>query len=699
MKIKHFIGVGTLLLFLAALVMPLGAGAETVTDRGVNDAGQAQYTPDNLCAGAVHTTTLNDQRHAIVIGTKFKMGWENLRRQGLIPGALSPFAPMSMTEPDVAVWSPGRTVGFANVYGVNLDTGEIAWQPRPWFGPWDKGTPDPMTMFVGALIDDDGNSYVMDEDQVWSWDRDGNQRWVVDSPCTIPWIGNASIVPQGGGLIAGTCSDGTYLLMSREDGSIIDTFVLEGLNPEPCDILEPIGFLAWITGFETTPKAFGSLACGAIGLEFKITETQAMDPETGRIFQATAGSSPSEGFMRAYDIVPGGPSGWHFAEAWSSLMGASGDTSPTIHKEEGVVYASDDDGVMYAFAIDDGYPVAQSAPGLQGGFSPQIAYNNYLINANGDGIVALTLEDDIDDLVPTDKILNVAWQKTLADPDYQAVIDAAGLPVGPTIPGVTDGVPTAKYIGICTQMPDTAGIVPMVGYRMSIPVSSPLSDFMGRVFDDGGGPAMFNTFAQMYHQFDPDTGDVIPGSTIKAVPETGTTFDGGYGHRYNSQQVAFRAEFIAKLFLIMQNVVLANASPEADAFYRQDFAIGGLTANVPESYRVHTEETLTKLINWTDQAVAELDAGRLQNSFDTARMLAPNCDRQVAVMVEKGNAEGEFSNSEANQLIHRLRNQAAHEFQQARDALLGDPTPNDVKKVRRDLLKGKDRLEQCLGML
>ena len=699
MRFKHITHPGILLL-VAVLLIPLGAGAVTVTDRGVNDSGQPKhYWADNSCSGAVHTTPLNDQRYPMVVGTRWTVGWENLKRQGLIPGALSPFAPMVNTEGDLAVWSPGRTFGFSNVYGIDPETGEILWQPRPWLGEWDRGTPDPMTQFVGALMDDEGNSYVIDTDQVWSWDHDGNLRWVVDSPCEVPWIGNATIVPQGGGLIAGTCSDGIYVLMSREDGSILDTFELEGLSPEPCTIREPLGFLAWITGFETTPEAWGGLACGAIGLEFKITETLAMDPETGRIFQATAGENEETGYLRAYDVVPGGPNGWKFQVAWESPMGASGDTSPTIHEEEGVVYAGDDNGIMYAFDLEDGTPVAQSRPGLQGGFSPQIAYNNYLINANGDGVIALELKDDVDNLVPTPKILDVAWQKTVDDADYQAVIDESGVPIGPTIPGVTDGIPTAKYVGICTQTNDTAGIVPMVGYKMAIPETSQFAEYMQHLFDTDSGPSSFNTFAQMFHQFDPDNGDVIPGSIWKAVPEKGTTFDGGFSYRWNAQAMAFRAEFISKLHLILQNLILASASQEADAYYRQGFALGGLVAKVPESYRVQTEETIGKLINWTDQAIAELDAGELQDSFDTLRMLAPNCDRQIAVMVDKGQELGEFTNAEANQLRARLRNQAAKDFQKARNRLLGDPTPSDVAKVRADLLKGKGRLQDCLGIL
>ena len=702
MQIKHITHAGILLL-VAALLMPLGAGAATVTDRGVNDSGQAKYFNDNFAVGIAHGNTLNDQRNPIAIGTKLKLTWQALRRQGLIPGAISPFAPMAAAKDGrQCVWSPGRSYGFPNVYGVDMDSGEILWHTRPWLGEWDRGTPDALTMMVAALTDEDGNSYVHDKDQMWSWDIDGNLRWVVDSPCGVPWIGNATIVPQGGGLIAGTCSDGIFVLMSREDGSILDTLELEGLNPEPCTIKDPLGFLAWITGFETTPEAFGSLACGAIGVEFKITETLAMDPETGRIFQATAGPSQDVGYMRAYDVVPGGPNGWKFQVAWESLMGASGDTSPTLHKEEGVVYAGDSEGIMYAFAIEDGAAVAQSAPGLQGGFSPQIAYNNYLINANGDGVIALEMKDDVDNLVPTPKILDVAWRKRVSvDPDYQEVIDVSGVPLGPEIPGITDGIPTSEYIGICAQTPDTDNIVPMVGYKMMIPLPSDnaLSKFMTNVYDDSSSASSFATFAQMAHQFDPDNGDVIPGSIFKAVPEKGSTFDGGIGHRYGGQNYAFRAEFLHKLHLIFQNLILADV-PEDDAeYYRLSFGIAGLVGYEPESYREWTEEILVKIINWTDQAIAELDAGELQDSFDTLRMLAPNCDRNLAVLVEKGQAKGEFTNSEANRLRSRLRNQAAKDFQKARDRLLGDPTPSDVAKVRADLLKGKGRLEDCLDIL
>ncbi|TXH02644.1 MAG: hypothetical protein E6R07_14740 [Nevskiaceae bacterium] len=696
--------------------------SSNVSCRGLNDSGQPLGAAD-IVGSTIHGTTYNDERIWAAIGTSaFELKWQALQRDASKPGSFSPFPASPTPDGSVLYWTPGANSGYPNVYAVDARNGAILWSTAPWIkdpncdyedmsvDPLtcnnDKSTPDPWTYFVAATVDDKGNAYVGDLDQLWAFSPErpvaGYKQplWVIDiaSACGgRPWAGNAIIYRRdisSPHLLAAACTTGSFILVNIEENyqgnRILDSLHIDQNVPTECPNI--LGDLYWGHGEETFLRTVRESSCGALGIGLPFTETQAFDPTTATIYQAGASDEPGGG-GKVYAVRIVESNGiWRLERAWTTLgagaMGANGSTSPTIEyltdidpsadPFAAVVYASDESGIMYAFDTKDGSLVAKSAPGLTVGFSPQIAFNGYLTNANDNNMIALQLNLSEKTLAPVPGWGQQDWSFLLG-PGF------GNLNNGPTVEGLPSNItidPAPKYT--------FQGVVPQYLNVMTAPPSLLYNGTLNSA-------TFYSLFKQALVNVDPSNGSYVPNSYALAYPQRGSWMGGGCFGRWGGVCDSWRAEGRSKAWLNTVNPHLETTPPpDGGDFYAQGYAPGGLQGMVPVSPLAHARDVISFMENQMFlQAVGHWNFSRWQLMFDVVRKLPPNTTRQASALVRMALEKGEIDNSIAAQVQGHLARADAH-FVSTRTRLINN---GGRQAIFDDLNAGRRSLAEALALL
>jgi outer membrane protein assembly factor BamB len=371
----------------------------------------------------------------------------------------------------------GRAAGESNLHAFSLD-GELLWQSEPWQGP--REGVDPCAILSSAIVDQQGDLYIGDCNQLFAFRPDGSVKWVVPLPSiqagdwkaseSIPVNALTTAVFTREGHVLGVTNAGDVIVVDRSTGrSLADPMRLPGRVP-PLSTTVPMPesvFSGGLVDPEIRQWAWQLLMGGAM----RSTNTPAIDLESGRIFVAATSTNEGQGALYAIDLVePERKAKLEISIAFATEMGPGSGSSPSLSPSGDAVYVSDEDGVFYAVDADSGElrwrvqtksTSAAAAVGKNGDI--------YSLQSDGPALVAITREG------------RIRWQSEL-----QTLADAALPPswllgdpvaVGNGNPTVVSGAArdaATNVEGDVVLVPIAYGYETHIGRRIPWPVKSAL---------------------------------------------------------------------------------------------------------------------------------------------------------------------------------------------------------------------------------
>jgi outer membrane protein assembly factor BamB len=270
-----------------------------------------------------------------------------------LQGAAVLAAPTILPNGNIVV-TTGLAAGASNLHVLDSE-GNIVWESQAWNG---KEGVDSAAILNSAIIDTDGNIYVSDGDQLWSFTQDGDVRWVTDLPSG----------PEENPFKAGSREINCFVTATlTNDGSVFGVTLFGQVvvvNSQTGELAAPIyqipGDLApaastaapssmWTGGY-VDPEIIDPIWQVAYGGIVRSANTPGVDARTGRIFVAATYTDSAYGALYAFDYIPATPfSEGEITVAFVTQMGPGSGSSPTVSADGKHVYASDNDGVLYSF--------------------------------------------------------------------------------------------------------------------------------------------------------------------------------------------------------------------------------------------------------------------------------------------------------------------------------------------------------------
>jgi len=222
--------------------------------------------------------------------------------------------------------------------------GNLLWKSKP-MGDWDDL--DSAAFLSAAVLDEDGHIFLADSNQLWSFDANGNTRWVTDLPAlgVMGYIFSVYFTHTGhAGIISG---DGQVALFDRATGALA----------------MPVLDLPGVTGLPASPIPPGLFADGSVderilqdtwdaifGFNMEVANTPSVHGETGRIFIVATGREPDATVLYGIDVSEAG-----LEIAFETALGRSGSgTSPTVSFDGRFVYVIDGEGHLTGVNTDTG---------------------------------------------------------------------------------------------------------------------------------------------------------------------------------------------------------------------------------------------------------------------------------------------------------------------------------------------------------
>ena len=261
-------------------------------------------------------------------------------------------APSSGTDGQLYV-TTGLPEGSANLHAFDRD-GDLLWESEPWAG--DDGV-DPCALLNTPVVDDDGDLYVSDCDQLWSYTADGDVAWVLDlpaPPADSPYADNplqpnsfltAALV--GGDRVAGITLYGQVVVVDRETGElaaeVLDLPSVPSARAEDPPL--PPGALG---NGEVDPQIIDVVWQVAFGGSVVSANTPAASAD-GRLFVVAGADDPTTGVVYGLDVGDDAVD-----ITFETPVGVGSGCSPTLSPDEGELYTCDAAGTLYALGTDDG---------------------------------------------------------------------------------------------------------------------------------------------------------------------------------------------------------------------------------------------------------------------------------------------------------------------------------------------------------
>jgi outer membrane protein assembly factor BamB len=303
----------------------------------------------------IHATSRNNDYVPTSMAQRYANKWR------VLDGLATVMGPSIGPEGNLYITTPSPK-GTSALYALDSD-GNILWQSDPWNGPTGL---DSCAGYQTPIIDDQGDVYLSDCNQLWSFSSDGTLRWAIDLPAPpegAAWQNldaspvNSFITAMftNDGSVGGITIWGDIVLVSRTDGAkVADVIKMPGsvvisdedLPTSPLEGGIPPGL--WQPDFMDQQMispiwfVFEGLTPGA--------NTPAVEPTTGRIY-STGFSEPLDddlGALYGFDFTPGADGALGtIAVAINFEMGSGSGSSPALSPDGSVVYVSDGEGVLY----------------------------------------------------------------------------------------------------------------------------------------------------------------------------------------------------------------------------------------------------------------------------------------------------------------------------------------------------------------
>ena len=331
-----------------------------------------------------------------------------------LEGAAVLTAPTMSPDGRTLYVTTGREKGHSNLHAFSLE-GEPLWRSEPWRGP-EQGV-DPCAILSSAIVDDQGDIYLGDCNQLFAFRPDGSLKWVVPLPPiqagdwraseVLPVNALTTAVFTREGHILGVTNAGDVIVVDRSTGeSLAEPMRLPGRVPALSTTV-PMPDAVFGEGLvdpEIRTWAWQLLFGGAM----RSTNTPAVDLASGRIFVAATSTREGNGALYGLDLIEHAGR-IEISLAFAAEMGPGSGSSPSLSASAEVVYVSDETGLFYAVDARSGAlrwqvqtksTSAAAAVGSNGDL--------YSLQADGPALVAISREGEI------------RWQS-----DLQALADAA----------------------------------------------------------------------------------------------------------------------------------------------------------------------------------------------------------------------------------------------------------------------------------
>ena len=214
--------------------------------------------------------------------------------------------------------------------------GNLLWKTRP-MEDWDDF--DSAAFLSAPVTDIDGNLFIPDSNQLWSFDPAGNTRWVTRLSDTGIDGYVFSVFFTHTGHAGAISSDGKVALFDRGTGApamaLLDLPGVDGLPASPM----PPGLWADASIDE---RILQDSWDAIFGFNMEVANTPSVHGESGRIFIVANGREPDAVVLYGIDVSAEG-----LSIAFETGLGRSGSgTSPTLSFDGRFVYVIDGEGFL-----------------------------------------------------------------------------------------------------------------------------------------------------------------------------------------------------------------------------------------------------------------------------------------------------------------------------------------------------------------
>lgn len=325
----------TLWLLIALLYVPSTASSKNVYSGGGwatlhRDAGNRKLAPGAPLFAAYRT-------------------WHALE------GATVLTAPTLSPDGTTLYVTTGRERGHSNLHAFTL-TGQLLWQAQPWQSASDSV--DPCAVLSSPIIDDDGDIYVNDCNQMFAFTPDGQVKWITPLPAPTEKDGEGAAqelainafttaVFTQHGHVLGVTNFGDVLVMDRHTGHVLNApWRLPGRLSSVVEVA-PIPDAMFGNGMlEPSIRTWAwELLFGG---KMRSANTPAVAIETdGRVFVAATSDQEGLGALYALDLHQRGEQ-VDITLGFATDMGPGSGSSPALSLAEDHVYVSDEAGMFYA---------------------------------------------------------------------------------------------------------------------------------------------------------------------------------------------------------------------------------------------------------------------------------------------------------------------------------------------------------------
>lgn len=489
---------------------------------------------------AVHRDSRNSDFAPFVTARSNRVAWTAL------DGAATLLAPTIGPEGNLYI-TTGRGPGTSHLHAFDRD-GQLLWESAP---QTDLDDLDSAAIAGAPTIDEDGNLYIDDSNQLWAFAPDGHVRWVADLPEAGSWFSSPILTP--GGLVGGVTIDGKVALYRREDGMLaVPVLDLPG-GPGPSGPEPPPGL--WAGGF-VDPAIIAPIFNQFFGYEFEVANTAAVHPDTGRIYITAAGPTVAIGVLYGIDVEEDG-----MTIAFEAPMGPGSGTSPAISADHSQVYAADGAGIMYAFDAMTG-ELAWTFQGAAAAASPTVGPDGTVYTGGGESLLALDPSDG-----------RLRWSRGFDDVARSFLRRRFPSRFFPT------GQPVARTNSVISVSTEAVLVVLVLGYEFEAPDAP---------------STLIQPHVTLLAVLDPSDGRLV-GSTVLRDTNEGLISIGSDGSLYVSH-----GSILSSLFYY-------QVDPQLPRFWRIRTApIGGLSALHPTSFAQLVEVGVERTELFNGEAISAL---------------------------------------------------------------------------------------------
>lgn len=253
----------------------------------------------------------------------------------------------------------GLQKGKSNLYAYSIG-GELLWQAAPWTSA-SEGI-DPCAVLSNVIVDADGDLYLGDCNQMFAFDPDGKQKWVVPLPPAqqgdwqpepdLPINALTTPVFTTQGDVLGVTNFGDVVIWDRATGAELNQPMrLPGLlSPRSTAVSQPASM--WANGMMDDSIKDWSWQL-LFGGEMRSMNTPAVSQKTGRVFVAATSTKPALGRLYGLDLIES-DKGIQVVIAFSTDFGIGSGSSPAMSNDDNFVYVSDEEGYVYSVDAHSG---------------------------------------------------------------------------------------------------------------------------------------------------------------------------------------------------------------------------------------------------------------------------------------------------------------------------------------------------------